>query len=100
LQITAGGDSWVTAAAHTIAGTVCLAAPAGTFTVTLHSDLDPYSTHNFSIYTDSNAGNTLFHGDSVRGDTITYHVSSLPRGVYFFRCDYHPQSMIGVLVVK
>nr|MBA2600961.1 hypothetical protein [Actinomycetota bacterium] len=34
-----------------------------------------------------------------RGRTLTYEVQPLPPGTYFFRCDPHPDDMVGVLSV-
>ena len=105
LQISAKGTAWVTPEGHDMTPPACLAAPAGTFTITLHNELlgngFPAMSHNLSIYTDSSAGNSLFQGELVPGGkSLTYHVSSLAAGVYFFRCDVHPLEMTGVLVVK
>ncbi len=84
--------------------THCLAAPAGaTFTIALEnqkvSALSP--THMLSIYTDSTVSQSLFKGSQVpAGERVTYHVPELPAGTYFFRCDIHPETMVGVFVVR
>ena len=53
------------------------------------------------MYRDASAAEALFTGDLITGPkTVTYHVSALPAGSYFFRCDAHPQQMTGTLVVS
>ncbi len=80
----------------------CLAAPAGApFTIALDNSVGIGPTHNLSIYTDSTASQSLFEGSQVAtGQRVTYHVPQLPAGTYFFRCDIHPQTMVGVFVVR
>jgi plastocyanin len=80
--------------------TTCLAASAGgAFTIQLHND-DSGQSHNVSIYTDSSASKALFQGKLVVGPAaMTYDVTALPAGRYFFRCDVHPQ-MNGAFIVK
>ena len=57
--------------------------------------------HNFSIYKDSTLSTRLFEGKLVEfGETFTYHVPSIPVGVYPFVCDLHVRTMTGVLVVE
>jgi plastocyanin len=77
--------------------------PAGHFTVTVHNDLGGgigSPNHNFSVYTDSSATQSVFTGDLVYpGQSVTYHVRKLPAGTYLFHCDIHPQTMVGVLSV-
>jgi nitrite reductase (NO-forming) len=78
----------------------CLAAPAGRpFTITFMNH-DAGVPHNVAVYRDAEATQALFKGDLVSGPaTITYKVSALPVGTYFFRCDVHPL-MKGTFVVK
>lgn len=53
--------------------------------------------HNVAIYRDDSVQESLFIGDLVEGPTtVTYDVPSLGAGVYYFRCDVHPQ-MDGTL---
>ena len=48
--------------------------------------------HNVAIYADDSAAQSLFVGDLVEGPaTVTYDVPALDPGVYYFRCDVHPQ---------
>lgn len=87
-------------------GATCLSAPSDEpFTVTLHNDIHNEGiflvNHNFSVYGDSTGTDQLFNGDLVfAGDNLTYDVPSFAAGVYLFKCDIHPQTMTGVLVVK
>jgi plastocyanin/uncharacterized membrane protein len=47
--------------------------------------------HNVAIYRDESAEESLFVGDLIVGQTVTYQVPALDPGTYFFRCDVHPQ---------
>jgi len=48
--------------------------------------------HNVAIYEDESAAQSLFVGELVEGPTtVTYDVPALEPGVYYFRCDVHPQ---------
>jgi plastocyanin len=82
-------------------GTTTLRAQADTpFTITFDNPA-PGVQHNVSIYRDSTAAESLYVGKVITGpQSIDYHVSALPAGSYFFRCDVHPQAMTGTLVVR
>jgi plastocyanin len=57
--------------------------------------------HNFSIYEDDSAEADLFTGAEVGpGASTSYSVPALEKGEYFFRCDLHPSSMTGTVVVR
>jgi plastocyanin len=78
----------------------CLAAPVGE-ALKIHFRNEG-TTHNLSIYTNRSAATPVFRGRNVLGgEAFTYEVGpvELP-GVYFFRCDLHPQQMTGTFVVK
>jgi nitrite reductase (NO-forming) len=79
--------------------TGCLAVPAGKpFTITM-ANHDAGVPHNLAIYTDETASKPLFQGKLITGPaSITDHVSPLPAGRYFFRCDVHPQMKGAVRV--
>jgi Cupredoxin-like domain len=98
--------SWADAHGHPLSPEeVCLAVAGGPFTVTLHNDVGEGAigtpNHNFAVFADSSASDALFTGDiAYPGTSKTYHVPKLPAGTYLFHCDVHPQTMVGVLVVK
>ncbi|HEX9311359.1 MAG TPA: cupredoxin domain-containing protein [Actinomycetota bacterium] len=79
----------------------CLAAPANKpFTIEF-MNMDTGVPHNIAIFTDSSASNALFTGKLVSGQaTVTYHVTALEPGTYYFRCDVHPTQMYGTFVAK
>jgi plastocyanin len=72
-------------------------APAGEpFGLTFENEDDGVP-HNVAIYRDDSVEESLFVGDLVEGPTtVTYDVPALEPGVYYFRCDVHPQ-MDGTL---
>lgn len=76
----------------------CLAAPAGQpFTVDFNN-LDRGIPHNLAIYENATAQKEFFKGDLVDGPgKATYSVPAVPEGIFFFRCDPHPQ-MKGTFV--
>jgi plastocyanin len=72
-------------------------APAGRPFEVSFANRDDGVPHNVAIYTDESAADALFVGDLVDGPaSVTYDVPALGEGVYFFRCDVHPQ-MNGTL---
>ncbi len=78
----------------------CLAAPAGEAFTIEFENADPGVPHNVAIYTDESATQSLFVGEIFPGtETVTYEVPALEPGIYFFRCDVHPTTMIGTFVV-
>jgi plastocyanin len=79
--------------------TDCLAAPADVpFTVEM-KNRDELVAHNFSIYTQ--AGEELFTSETFQGNAErTHRIDALDPGTYLFRCDVHPGTMKGTLVVE
>jgi plastocyanin len=74
--------------------------PAGEET-TLPFNNEDSVPHNFSIYEDDSASKDLFTGAEVAGGSSTdYSIPPLDKGEYFFRCDLHPSSMTGTVVVE
>jgi len=55
--------------------------------------------HNIAIYTDADATESLFVGETITDDVILYQIPTLEPGEYFFRCDVHPD-MTGTMVVE
>jgi cytochrome c oxidase subunit 2 len=77
-----------------------IAAPAGEpFTIEFEN-ADTGTMHNFSIYTDDSATKSLYTGQLFSSGTQTESVPALEAGTYFFRCDVHPTTMTGDLVVQ
>jgi plastocyanin len=75
--------------------------PAGA-SVTMNFENKDSAPHNFALYTNSGASQSIFVGQTITGTkTITYSFTapSTP-GTYFFRCDVHPTSMTGSFVVN
>ena len=69
--------------------------------VTLPFNNEDSAPHNFSIYEDESAEKDLFVGQNVEGGASTdYSIPALKKGEYFFRCDLHPTSMTGTVVVE
>jgi plastocyanin len=74
-----------------------LTAPAGEPFGLAFENEDDGVPHNVAIYRDDSVEESLFVGDLVEGPTtVTYDVPALEPGVYYFRCDVHPQ-MDGTL---
>ena len=87
--------------------TKCLAAPAKkSFTIRLTNydkdDAVHPTNHNIGIYTESGYKNEVFAGKPIADTTVTYKVDALRTGLYFFRCDVHPNfsNMQGLFVVR
>jgi plastocyanin len=58
--------------------------------------------HNFALYTDSSANQSIFVGDIVTGPGSAVYTFITPTspGTYFFRCDIHPTTMTGQFIVQ
>lgn len=70
----------------------CLAAPANQALTVDFNNLDRGIPHNVAIYKDSTGQETLFKGDLVDGPgKTTYSVPALTEGMFYFRCDPHPE---------
>jgi hypothetical protein len=47
--------------------------------------------HNVDIGDSASAPTTYLHGEVITGvETITYNVSAMPAGTYYFQCEVHP----------
>jgi plastocyanin len=65
------------------------------------SNQDGGTLHNFSVYTDKSAKTNLFRSDPFEGKKVVdENFKSPDAGIYYFRCDVHPDSMSGTFVVK
>jgi plastocyanin len=74
--------------------------PAGA-SVTINFDNKDSVPHNFALYTDSSASKSVFIGQTLSASSIVYKFTApTTPGNYFFRCDVHPRTMTGTLVVK
>ena len=62
-------------------------------------DADP---HNIAIYESAAAEREIFVSDTIAGrdKTTTGSFEAPPPGAYFFRCDVHPVTMTGDLIVE
>ena len=96
---TPGGTSLAVAAKNNMFDKDCLAAPAKTpFTIAF--DNRDYDIHNVAIYDKDHGDKALYKGEVIYGPkSITYSVPALADGTYEFRCDPHPDSMIGTFIV-
>ncbi len=76
--------------------------PAGAAVTLTFNNKDAGVPHNFSLYTDTNASTAIFQGQIVTGPgTATYTFTAPTKtGTYFFRCDIHPTTMTGSLIVQ
>jgi plastocyanin len=62
---------------------------------------DKGTLHNFSLYTDKSAKENLYRGEIFEGTkTVDDSFRSPAPGIYYFRCDVHPDAMTGTLVAK
>ena len=96
---TPDGTSLTISAKHDAFDRDCLAAPADTpFAIAF--DNQDYDIHNVSIYDKDHGDKALFKGEVIYGPkTITYSVPAQAEGTYEFRCDPHPDSMVGTFIV-
>ena len=82
----------------------CLAViPSTAFTVAFN-DQDATAPHNWELFSDTGytkrVGGAASASDTVTGPaTKDYQLTALGAGLYYFRCDIHPTTMTGVLVV-
>jgi plastocyanin len=80
----------------------CLVADSGKPVSINFDNTDSGTIHNIAVSKSSTYSSFIFTGAAVTGpNKTTYDVSKAPLapGTYFFRCDYHPTSMFGQLVV-
>jgi plastocyanin len=78
----------------------CMAVPPDqAFTIEFKNE-DRGIPHNVSLF-DKSGGTekTLYKGEIIDGGTIVYEVPAQPKGNYIFRCDPHPEFMVGTFIV-
>jgi plastocyanin len=74
---------------------------AGAIVIIYFINDDHADIHNLAIYTNQDATEAIFIGDTViNSSTIIYQFQAPGKGVYYFRCDYHPQTEWGTFVVQ
>jgi len=76
--------------------------PAGEEITLIFDNQDAGVPHNVAIYETEETDNVIFQGETFPGvekRTYTFTAPEDPGG-YFFRCDVHPKSMTGTMVVK
>ncbi len=76
--------------------------PAGVMVMIDFDNRDKGVAHNFAVYKTPAAEEKIFAGQIITGPKrITYSfMAPQTRGDYFFRCDVHPKTMTGTLVVQ
>ena len=77
-----------------------LTVPAGGQVSIRFTNSDAQVPHNFAVYEDQSARREIFRGETFPGPaTRNLTFKAPPPGRYFFRCDVHPTTMTGTLVV-
>lgn len=81
--------------------------PAGAEVTIDFDNQDAGTAHNFSVYRGESESTgmvtePIFIGAIITGPARTIYTFTAPTtpGTYFFRCDVHPSTMIGIFVVK
>lgn len=78
-----------------------LQAPADTPFTVVFDNQDDDIPHNFAIYATDAASEQLAATELENGPVVQrLDIDGLPAGEYFYRCDVHPQTMTGTLVVE
>ena len=97
---TAGGTALQITALDNKFDKDCMAVPPDrAFTIEFRNE-DRGFPHNVSLYDNSSGTEkTLFKGEMTDGGTVTYQVPGQPKGNYIFRCDSHPEFMVGTFIV-
>jgi plastocyanin len=94
-------DSLQISALGTAFDKVRLIAPANSEVSILFQNEDAGITHNIAIYESRDASELVFRGELFAGVADrTYRFTSPNPGSYFFRCDNHPDTMMGSFVAQ
>jgi plastocyanin len=89
-------------AKNNVFNTSTITVPSGAEIIVHFDNQDSGIPHNFAVYQDKTAATQIFKGDIIVGSrmiTYTFNAPTKP-GSYFFRCDVHPNTMTGQLIVK
>lgn len=76
--------------------------PAGARVTVNFNNRESGVPHNFAVYETETAEKVIFQGQIVTGlakTKYTFYAPAVP-GTYFFRCDIHPTTMTGQLIVE
>ncbi|QSZ68344.1 hypothetical protein RJ40_01480 [Methanofollis aquaemaris] len=78
-----------------------ISVPAGAPVIINFDNQDEGVDHNFAVYKTPAAVETIFRGDVITGPAQISYTFTAPEepGIYFFRCDVHPNQMTGSFVV-
>jgi outer membrane protein assembly factor BamB/plastocyanin len=76
--------------------------PAGAHVIMTFDNQDTGISHNFALYTNQSAQQSIFIGQIVTGPTTITYTFDAPTepGTYFYRCDVHPTRMTGQFIVQ
>ena len=76
-------------------------APANAEITVVLDNQDRGTLHNFSLYTDKGTRESIYVGELFTGvESREATFRSPTAGIYFFRCDVHPDGMIGTFIAK
>jgi len=107
LELTNYGASWANEKGNRPVDQLerCLAAPSGKpLTIAFENGKMEgviSLAHNVAIYADPSSTELIMKGKVIDpGKSKTYEVDALGGGLYLFKCDLHPNTMKGVLVVE
>ena len=77
-----------------------LAVAANSEVVLGYENQDAGVDHNFSLYSDDSVSEGIFIGPATTGpENRNYSFPAPAAGSYFFRCDFHPDTMTGTFTV-
>jgi plastocyanin len=80
--------------------TKTIVVPADTSVTITFDNEDGGTLHNMAFYPDKEAKDAFFKGDLISGKATKEYTFTTPdAGVYYFRCDAHPD-MNGAFIVK
>ena len=78
-----------------------LVATAGAEITVRLDNQDGGTSHNFALYTNKGAKEKLYAGELFEGKkTVENKFKAPAAGIYYFRCDAHPDSMAGTFIAR